>query len=71
MSTLSEILSQKAADFDAVKEARELRAVLDRMAASTPATDELIRKTDNPEPSPVSDQSMEEFRKLTPSGEPQ
>jgi hypothetical protein len=75
---LASILSQKAADFDAVQDARELQAALASLTTKTPSIVadvvspiEIIRKTDNPGSSPASDQSIAEFRKLTRSGESQ
>jgi hypothetical protein len=69
MNTLSEILSQKAPDFDAVKEARELRAALDKLTSKTPAIGaDVVSPRD---PTPATDSSVAEFRKLNRSGESQ
>ena len=68
--TLAGILSTQTTGFDAVKDARELRAALDNLTSKTPAvvreviTDEIIRKTDNSDPTPAIDPSVAEFRKL-------
>jgi hypothetical protein len=68
---LTEILSAKSTNFDAVRDAQELQAVLAALATKTPSfvTDvvspsEIMRKTDNPDPTPATDPSTAELRKL-------